>query len=51
LDSNLIDIKYNEDLVKRELIPLNRIKSLIDKLSKDANLYDADLLRDKVILL
>jgi hypothetical protein len=35
--------------MKNKLIPSNRIKSLIDKLSKDANLYDSDLLKDKVI--
>lgn len=44
IENNKIDINHNEDMKKSEILPIQRIKNLMENLNKIVNIYDQEKL-------
>jgi hypothetical protein len=46
LDNDTVNFDYNEDMKKSDIIPLQRIRDLIETLNKKSNFFDKEKLKD-----
>lgn len=46
IENNKIDINHNEDMKKSDILPIQRIKNLMENLNKMVNIYDQEKLKN-----